>query len=145
MDEIESQLNDGVPHNVYLHGDTTAGMPVAPTLFNHLATWGPATLFLNGELFANPYEIPAPMWIGHTMVSEGIRRKDGTVRTVDGQIYHPGKAKEGAVEPGDLEVHLTFHDERFPMTGNVPPLFSFFYHVVFEDVVITLVQAEGLD
>ena len=29
------------------------------------------------------------------------------------------------------------------MTSSVPPLFSFFYHVVFEDVRIEIVQADG--
>ena len=40
-------------------------------------------------------------------------------------------------------MHLVFHDERFPRTDNIPDLFSFFYHLVFEDVVIQVTNADG--
>jgi len=36
-----------------------------------------------------------------------------------------------------------FHDRELPMTGNIPPEFSFFYHLVFEDVQIRIVEAGG--
>ena len=76
------------------------------------------------------------------MVTEGVRRPDGTVRTLFNEIYNPSKAGEGVVEPGDLEVHLVFHDDLFPVTTNIPPFFSFFYHLVFEEVQIEIVQAD---
>ncbi len=44
------------------------------------------------------------------------------------------------MEPGETEVHRTFHDDLFPDTGNVPPPFSFSYHLVFEDVRIERYQ-----
>jgi hypothetical protein len=140
---IDTIINEGIAHNVYLHGDTAAGMPVMPTTFTYLATWGPAHVIHNGEVFRNPFEIPAPLWLGHLMVTEGVRRSDGTVRTLSDEIYNPSHAAEGAVEQGDLEVHLTFHDDLFPVTGNVPPPFSFFYHLVFEDVQIEILQGDG--
>ena len=139
--EINHILNEGVTENVYLHGDTTAGMPVLPTVFTHLATWGPVEIELDGEPFENPYEIPRPQWLGHIMVTEGVRHEDGTVRTLSGEIYDMSRLSDGAVEQGDLEVHLVFHDEKFPMTNNMPPLFSFFYHLVFEDVSIRIVES----
>ena len=139
---LDTVINEGIVHNVYLHGDTAAGMPVMPTVFTYLAAWGPADVTLDGQQFRNPYEIPAPQWDGHVMVTEGVRRPDGTVRTLTGEIYNPSRSREGAVEPGDLEVHLTFHDDMLPLTGNVPPHFSFFYHLVFEDVRIELVQGD---
>jgi hypothetical protein len=141
--QIDTIINEGIVHNVYLHGDTMAGMPVMPTVFTYLAAWGPAYVHHNGEEFRNPYEIPAPLWLGHLMVTEGVRRPDGTVRTLSDEIYDPSHAAEGAVERGDLEVHLTFHDDLFPLTGNVPPPFSFFYHLVFEDVRIEILQGDG--
>ena len=76
-------------------------------------------------------------------VTEGARRADGSVRTLSGEIYNPSRGDEGAVEVGDIEAHLTFHDDVFPMTTSVPPMFSFFYHLVFEDVRIEIVQADG--
>jgi len=142
VDTVDTVINEGVAHNVYLHGDTAAGMGVLPTVFTLLATWGPADVYLNGEHFRNPFEVPAPQWEGHLMVTEGVRRADGTVRTLTGEIYNPSAQDRGAVETGDLEVHLTFHDDAFPVTQNIPPIFSFFYHLVFEEVRIEIRQFE---
>lgn len=140
---VDSILNEATAHNVYLHGDTGSGMPVLPTVFTYLATWGPADVTRNGEPFDNPFEIPAPQWLGHLMVTEGARRADGTVRKLTGEIYNPSMAGEGAVESGDLEVHLVFHDDVFPTTENLPPIFSFFYHLLFEEVRIEIVQVDS--
>lgn len=131
---------DPVPTNVYLHGDTTAGGPVLPTIFNHLATWGPAELTLDGEPFDNPFDGPAPLWVAHTMTTVGVRNDDGTVRTVDGGIFNPVENRgNGAVDNDDLEFHLVFHDAPGPeMTNNFPPPLSFFYHVTFEDVKVEM-------
>ncbi|RLE22970.1 MAG: hypothetical protein DRJ50_06880 [Actinobacteria bacterium] len=141
--QVDTLINEPIAHNVYLHGDTAAGQPVLPTVFTYLAAWGPGAATLNGEPFDNEFEIPAPMWLGHVMVTEGARRADGSVRTLSGEIYDPSRGGEGAVEAGDIEAHLTFHDDAFPMTSSVPPLFSFFYHLVFEDVRIEIIQADG--
>jgi hypothetical protein len=140
---IDTVINEAIVHNVYLHGDTAAGQPVLPTVFTYLAAWGPGDATLDGERFDNEFEIPAPQWLGHIMVTEGARRADGSVRTLTGEIYNPSSGDEGAVEVGDIEAHLTFHDDVFPMTTSVPPLYSFFYHLVFEDVRIEIVQADG--
>lgn len=140
---VDTVINEAIVQNVYLHGDTAAGQPVMPTLFTYLAAWGPGDATLNGERFDNEFEIPAPQWLGHIMVTEGARRADGSVRTLSGEIYNPSRGDEGAVEAGDIEAHLTFHDDVFPLTTSVPPLFSFFYHLVFEDVRIEIVQADG--
>ncbi|GAB4368766.1 MAG: hypothetical protein Kow0062_02170 [Acidobacteriota bacterium] len=137
-EERDKLLNDPIVANAYLHGDTLAGQPVLPTVFAYLAAWGPALVTLDGEPLANPFGLPGPLWLGHVMVTEGVRGEDGTVRTVDGGIYSPARGAEGAHDPDDLEVHLVFHDERFPRTANVPPLFSFFYHVLFESVSIQI-------
>jgi hypothetical protein len=140
---VDAVLNEGISHNVYLHGDTASGQPILPTVFNYVTTWGPAAVTLNGEPFDNPFEIPAPLWSGHLMVTEGVRRPDGTVRTMTGEIFNPSHAAEGAVEPGDLEVHFTFHDDIFPRTSSMPPIYSFFYHLLFEEVRIEIVQSDA--
>lgn len=139
---VDTVINEPVVQNVYLHGDTTAGAAVLPTVFTHLATWGPSDVFLDGTYFESPFETPAPCWEGHLMVTEGVRHPDGTVRTLFGGIYNPMLQAEGIVEEGDLEVHLVFHDDQFPMTSNIPPLFSFFYHLVFEEVKIEIVHGQ---
>ncbi len=128
---------DPVTTNVYLHGDTGAGGPVIPTLFNLLSTWGPAKVTLNGMPFDNPYDGPVPMWAGHTMVSEGVRDAGGAVRTTSGEIFNMMKRSEGVTYPDELAFHLVFHDMSGPtMTANVPPPASFFYHLSFNKVKI---------
>jgi len=128
---------DPVTTNIYLHGDTGAGGPVVPTQFNLLSTWGPAKITLNGEPFNNPFDGPAPMWSGHTMVAEGVRDANGVVRTTSGEIYNMMLKSEGKTYPDELVFHLVFHDAPGPeMTANVPPMLSFFYHVTFSKVKI---------
>lgn len=135
--------DDPVTTNVYLHGDTTAGGPVLPTLFNFLATWGPAEVTLNGEPFENPFDGPAPLWVAHTMTTVGARNVDGTVRTVDGGIFNPMAGANGDVDNDDLEFHIVFHDAPGPgMTANFPPPHSFFYHLTFEDVQLEIRHVE---
>jgi len=143
-DETFLDFDDPVPVDVYLHGDTTAGGPVLPTVFNYLATWGPAEITLNGEPFENPYDGPAPLWIAHTMTTVGVRQDDGTVRTVEGDIFNPLETSaNGAVDYSDMEFHLVFHDAPGPeMTNNFPPPLSFFYHLTFEDVRLSISHNE---
>ena len=135
---------DPVTTNVYLHGDTMAGGPVLPTIFNYLATWGPAQVTLNGEPFENPYDGPVPNWAAHTMTTAGVRNPDGTVRISNGELYDfSKKAEPGAIDPDDLEFHLVFHDAPGPtMTDNLPPPLSFFYHLTFEDVKLEVKHSE---
>ena len=135
---------DPVTVDVYLHGDTTAGGPVLPTLFNDLATWGPAEVTLNGEPFENPYDGPTPLWVVHTMTTAGVRNEDGTVRIDDGSIYNPTKQGDpGVIDYDDKEFHLVFHDAPGPeMTANFPPPLSFFYHLTFEDVKVEISHSE---
>ncbi len=152
---------DPITTDVYLHGNTFAGGPVLPTLFNHQATWGPCEITLDGQPFLNPFDGPAPDWFCHTMITRGARNSDGTVRTntgggplggdgvcADNTIFSPSLVwpftgptgeEDGCVDYNDLEFHMVFHDApTFPVTtlgtGNFPPAFDFFYHVVFETV-----------
>ncbi len=134
---------DPVPVNVYLHGNTTAAGPVLPVLFNYIATWGPAKVTLNGEQFNNPYDGPAPRWFGHTMTTVGVRNADGEVKTVSGEFFNPMSSDQGMVDYTDMEFHLTWHDAPGPeIPENFPPLFSFFYHLTFEDVSLEVKHAE---
>lgn len=138
----ELVTNDPITTNVYLHGDTSAGGPVLPTVFNVIATWGPAQVTLNGTPFNNPFDGPVPLWAGHTMTTIGVRGNDMTVRTITGDIYNPSLSSVGAVDNSDIEFHLVFHDAPGPMTTNIPPPFSFFYHLTFEDVKIEVKHTE---
>ena len=105
-----------------------------------------ALITLNGQPFLNPFDGPSAqgLWEGHTMTTVGVRDfVDGTVRDVTGGIYNMSLASSGATENEDFEFHLTFHDDPLPMTANMPPLFEFFYHLVFEDVELEISHVEG--
>ena len=131
--------SDPVTTNVYLHGDTTAGGPVLPTVFNLLATWGPAEVTLNGKPFENPYDGPTPLWAGHSMITVGVRNENGEVLTTGGDIFSMAQAGDGVTYDDQLVFHLVFHDAPGPdMTDNVPPPLSFFYHVTFQDVKLDI-------
>lgn len=143
LNATELVVGDPITTNVYLHGDTKAGGPVLPTMFNLIATWGPVKITLNGAPFDNPYDGPLPMWIGHTMTAVGVRNDKGSVRTISGDIFNMSKASEGKVNVDELEFHLVFHDAPGPeMTANVPPPLSFFYHLTFSDVKLKLKQKD---
>jgi len=144
-DEVDDVINVGIAQNVYLHGDTGGGTPIFPTVFTYLAAWGFTRVTLDGEPFLNKYGLPGPeRWVSHTMLTEGVRNDDGTVRALGGEIYVPKRHKTvGAVDPADLELHLEFMDERFPtVKGNNPAMFAFQYHLVFEDVVLQLTESQ---
>lgn len=136
--------DDPVTVDVYLHGDTTAGGPVLPTVFNHLATWGPAEVTLDGEPFLNPYDGPTPDWVTHTMLTAGVRNEDGTVTVNDGTIYNLTlQDQPGDIDYDDMEYHIVFHDAPGPeSTDNFPPPLSFFYHLTFESVDFEVLAGE---
>ncbi len=144
LEETEFVQDDPVPVDVYLHGDTTAGGPVLPTIFNNLATWGPAEVTLNGEAFENPYDGPVPLWVTHTMLTAGVRNDDGAVTVNGGTIYNPTlRDQPGDIDYDDMEYHVIFHDAPGPgATENFPPPLSFFYHLTFESVKVEIRAGE---
>ncbi len=131
--------DDPITTNIYRHGNTGAGVPLVPTAFNLLATWGTAKVTLNDEPFDNPFDGPAPLWVGHTILSEGMRDADGTVRTTSGEIFDMSRGSEGKVYPDDLVLHIAFHDMPGPdMNTSTPPVWSFFYQVAFNNVKVKI-------
>ncbi|HFD31175.1 MAG TPA: hypothetical protein ENJ28_00480 [Gammaproteobacteria bacterium] len=135
INDVQKIMDDPVTTNAYLHGDTGAGGPVIPTVFNMLATWGPAKVTLNDEVFPNTFD-DMNMWPGHTMISEGVRDDEGVVRTTSGEIFNMMKRAEGVTYSDKLTFHLVFHSMPGAMTANIPPPVGFFYHVSFSDVKV---------
>ncbi len=76
------------------------------------------------------------------MLSEGIRDAGGAVRTTSGEIFDTSRGAEGQVYPDDLVLHIAFHDmPDMPgpdMNTNVPPVWSFFYQVAFNNVEVEI-------
>ena len=59
----------GIADFVWLHGDTKQGPPVMPKVRTYLASWGPADVFVNGELVYEGLD-------GHMMYTERSRDAD---------------------------------------------------------------------
>jgi len=138
-DTMAAIEGDPITTNIYLHSNTGAGAPLAPTVFNLLATWGTAKVTLNGAPFDNPFDGPVPLWIGHTMLSEGIRDADGTIRITSGEIFDMSHGSEDKVYPDDLVLHIAFHDMPGPdMNTSTPPVWSFFYQIAFNKVKVKI-------
>jgi len=116
-----------VEQDIWLHGDTGNEAPVMPELFNYFATWGPATISVDGE------EV-VPMIGSHTMFSEQARGADGKI-TRNGQVYSPMVSdKEGFTNPQETEFHVVAHTTQ-PDQDNFPP-HAAWIHLHFSDVEV---------
>lgn len=132
-------ITDGVQTHGYQHGNTGAGGPLMPSIFQHLACYGPTQVKLNGVPFVNPFPgATAPDWFGAMKVTDGVRDEiDGTVRNSTGGLFSPLAPGDGATDADDLEVQLIFHDDALPKgssVANFPPRHRFFYWINFEQV-----------
>jgi len=124
---IDSQTR--LVENTWLHGDTGNEAPVLPDVFNFLAGWPEADLYVNGQL---AYESLA----GHFMFAEQLRREDGSVRNEAGELYTIGASdKSRFTIPGQWELHLMVMSMDSPDANNFPP-FSKVLHVNFENLFI---------
>ncbi len=105
-----ARLEEGV----MLHGDTGNEAPVMPNIFNYFATWGPSTIWVDGEKVV-------PMIGSHTMLSEQSRGADGAIRNHEGKPYSPmAPVKAGFTNPAGVEFHVVAHTTR-PDKNNFPP------------------------
>lgn len=117
-----------IEEETFLHGDTGNEAPVMPQIYNYLATWGPAKIFVNGE------EV-VPMIGSHTMLSEQARGPDGRIVNDEGQVYSPKlQDKTGFTNPGETEFHFVSHTTE-PDQDNFPP-HTGWIHLHFADVEI---------
>ncbi len=139
-------ITEGVQTHGYQHGNTVvAGGPLMPTVFQHVASYGPTLVKLNGVPFINTFSGPtAPDWFGAVKVSDGVRDElDGTVRNTGGGIFSPMTPEDGATDADDLEVQVIFHDNPLPMgmsVSNFPPRHRFFYWLTFEKVTMSVMH-----
>ena len=132
-------ITDGVQTHGYQHGNTGAAGAVMPTIFQHIASFGPIEMTHNGQPFLNPFPGPsAPNWFGSAKVTDGLRdENDGTVRNSSGGIYSPMVPHDGVTDSDDLEIQLIMHTDGLPpgtTVPNFPSKFEFFYWVNFEHV-----------
>jgi hypothetical protein len=115
-----------IQEEVWLHGDTGNEAPVMPKLFNYFATWGPSTIWVNGERVV-------PMIGSHTMLSEQARDEEGRIVNGRGQVYSPmARDKTGFTDPSETEFHFVAHTSE-PDADNFPP-HSAWLHLHFADV-----------
>lgn len=115
--------------NEWLHGDTGKEAPVLPDLFNWIAGWPKADVYVNGQL---AYKDMA----GHFMFAEQLRRPDGSVRHADGTLYTmDAKDKSHYTIPGRWELHVMVMSMDQPDEHNFPP-FAKVLHANFENIFI---------
>ncbi len=122
--------------NVWLHGDTGLEAPVLPEVFNWLAGWSMADLYVNGELRYKGLG-------GHFMFAEQLRREDGTIRRWDGLYSMETKDKSRFTIPGGWELHLMVMSMDEPDPKNFPP-FARVLHVNFENIFVVKAPAGTL-
>lgn len=117
-----------IQEEAWLHGDTGNEAPVMPRLFNYFATWGPSTIYVNGE------EV-VPMIGSHTMLSEQARNDAGRIVNAEGQVYSPmARDKTGFTDPQETEFHYVAHTSE-PDQENFPP-HTAWIHLHFGDVTV---------
>lgn len=139
IEETQEVSQDSITPHAYLHGDTGSIDPALPTLFSYILTWGKTSVTLNGEMFENPFDGPAPQWLIHTMLITGVYDENGLVHSETDEYYNPHNPGEGITQYDDLEFQFIFmdapseeHNESFP------PMFDFAYHMTFEDVKVRI-------
>ena len=117
---------DRIVTNVELHGQTGMGPEVLPRVFTQIATWGPASVWKNGELLYE--DIPA-----HLMLTESVR--DEVTHKVDFRGPRNVASYPGSVaNPYDDQVHFVVHtDDSAP--GHFPPN-SWFTHFMADVVTV---------
>lgn len=117
-----------IQEEVFLHGDTGNEAPVMPKVFNYFATWGPSTIWVNGQ------EV-VPMVGSHTMFSEQARNAEGRIVNDAGQVYSPmTQDKTGFTNPAATEFHYVAHTSE-PDQDNFPP-HTAWIHLHFADVQV---------
>ncbi|MDX1647442.1 MAG: hypothetical protein R3304_09885 [Longimicrobiales bacterium] len=115
-----------IQEEAWLHGDTGNEAPVMPRLFNYFATWGPSTIWVNGEEVVS-------MIGSHTMFSEQARNEAGRIVNERGEVYSPtASEKDGFTDPSETEFHYVAHTSE-PDQDNFPP-HSAWIHLHFDDV-----------
>lgn len=118
-----------IAEDVFLHGDTGNEAPVMPKIYNYFATWGPASIRVDGE------EV-VPMIGSHTMFTEQARRADGKIVDTSRQVYSPMvEDKTGFTNPTETEFHFVAHTTE-PDQDNFPP-HTAWVHLHFSDVEVT--------
>lgn len=134
--DTERMQRARIAERLYLHGDTGNEAPVMPKLYNYFATWGPATIWVDGEKVI-------PRIGSHTMFSTQARDPEtGKIANDQGGIYSPRlEDKTGFTDPGETEFHFVAHTTE-PDPNNFPP-HTGWIHLHFAEVEVESVP-EGV-
>lgn len=119
----------GIADFVWLHGDTKQGPPVMPKVRTYLASWGPADVFVNGELVYEGLD-------GHMMYTERSRDADTYAiysKDRSGFFSPMDPANYSIANPDEREIHFVAHSNDED-SGNFPPN-KVWIHLNFTDVV----------
>jgi hypothetical protein len=118
----------GIADFIYLHGNTGQEAPVMPKVKTYLASWGPADVYVDGELIYEDL-------VGHMMYTEGSRDRE-TYALYDESgsgFYSPKEPADSSIaHPDKRELHFVAHTTK-PDKGNFPP-HTVWLHLNFLDV-----------
>ncbi len=118
----------GIADFVYLHGDTGQEAPVMPKVRSYLASWGPADIYVDGELIYEDL-------VGHMMYTEGSRHAEtyAIYNEDESGFYSPKEpANSSIAHPDGRELHFVAHTVE-PDSGNFPP-HTVWIHLNFQSV-----------
>ena len=116
FDEGSDFWEGGIADFVYLHGDTGQEAPVMPQVKSDLASWGPADIYVDGELIYDDL-------VGHMMYTERSRSLSNyAITNSDGSGYYSPKDPGNAslADPDAREIHFVAHTTEQDK-GNFPP------------------------
>jgi len=124
IEGFEDYMDNGILLNKQLFGDTGRGEDYLPKVTAFVSVWGTVNVFLEDQLLYSDL-------LGHFMVSEGIRRPDGTI-SKKGRVYqHQDSSDLSFVDPYDRELHFFIYSkEKDP---NNFPQKEVFFNILFED------------
>lgn len=111
--DVSADSADRIVTGSYLHGDTGRGGPILPRVYAYLATWGPADIYVNGELAIRHVTL-------HTMLTDALRGAGHRIAR-DSTVYSPDLAdKTGFDDPSRVELHVMAFTSD-PDSANFPP------------------------
>lgn len=129
---LRTIVGDPIAINHFEHGSTGVGAPIVTSVFTYLATWGPASVYIQGEFYG--------MLAMHTMLTEGVRDEitDRVYNSDKSDFYSPMDPDDGFTDPAETQLHVIIRS--FEMDPDNFPPFAIFWHLMFYDLKVEIRQ-----
>lgn len=125
FEDIERYTSDGMATDIEVFGNTGRGADHLPLTRAYLSAFARVNMFLDNQLLYTDL-------IGHVLITEGMRRSDGTLSTPTGHVYqHQDAADRSFVDSDDRELQFyIYSEEKDPQ--NFPEK-EVFLNILFEE------------